>query len=100
MIAVRVALAALALTPAVLPAQSAEVVIDGRMHHLRSGQVREWASFPVTAEGPALVVAFAARTTPAGERTLRLRHRDLKQAWRVLMNGTEIARLPPARTST
>ena len=95
MIAVRVALAALVLTPAVLPAQSAEAVIDGRMHHLRSGQVREWASFPVTAEGPALVVAFTARTTTGGERTLRLRHRDLKQAWRVLMNGTEIARLPP-----
>lgn len=94
MIAARVALAAFLLTPAVLPAQSADVVIDGRMHHLRSGQVREWASFPVTAEGPALVVAFAARTT-GGERTLRLRHRDLKQAWRVLMNGTEIARLPP-----
>lgn len=94
MIAARVTLAALLLTPAVLPAQSADVVIDGRMHHLRSGQAREWASFPVTAEGPALVVAFVARTT-GGERTLRLRHRDLKQAWRVLMNGTEIARLPP-----
>ena len=28
------------------------------------------------------------------EHTLRLRHRDLKQLWRVLLNGQEIARLP------
>jgi hypothetical protein len=87
-------LVALLISPAIVPAQSADVVIDGRVHHLRSGQAREWASFPATAEGPALIATFNA-TVNDSERTLRLRHRGLKQAWRVLVNGTEVARLPP-----
>ncbi len=78
---------------AVLPAQNADVVIDGRMHHLRSGADREWAWFPEKAEGASLRRIFELRA-PAGEATLRLRHRDLKQVWRVLVNGTEVARLP------
>jgi hypothetical protein len=88
-------LIAIALTAVIAAAaQSADVTVDGRMHHLRSGQAREWASFPATAEGPALIVTFNA-TANDGERTLRLRHRGLKQAWRVLVNETEVARLPP-----
>jgi hypothetical protein len=88
-------LIAIATTVVVAAAvQSADVVVDGRMHHLRSGQAREWASFPATAEGPALIVTFNA-TANDSERTLRLRHRGLKQAWRVLVNGREVARLPP-----
>ena len=63
------------------------------MHHLRSGADREWADFPEHAEGSELVLAF--RAAPAGsERTLRLRHRDLKQPWRVHVNGRQIAQLP------
>jgi hypothetical protein len=63
------------------------------MHHLRSGADREWAEFPARAEGTELVLAFHAKPNEA-EHTLRLRHRDLKQLWRVSLNGTEIARLP------
>jgi hypothetical protein len=63
------------------------------MHHLRSGTEREWAEFPEQAEGTELVLAFQA-TPNQHEQTLRLRHRDLKQQWRVLLNGNEIARLP------
>lgn len=94
MIAARALAAALLVGPAVLPAQSAAVVIDDRFHHLRSGQTREWASFPAEAEGSALTVPFEA-SAAGGAHTLRLRHRGLKQAWRVLINGREIARLPP-----
>ena len=63
------------------------------MHHLRSGAEREWAEFPARAESSQLAVRFAA-TPNAAEQTLRLRHRDLKQPWHVLLNGKEIARLP------
>jgi hypothetical protein len=82
------------LLSAVLRSAAADnLVITERMHHLRSGAEREWAEFPEQAEGTELVRAFEARPNP-GEQTLRLRHRDLKQPWRVLLNGKEIARLP------
>ena len=68
-------------------------VITDRMHHLRSGPAREWSAFPERAEGTELGLAFEAESNQR-ERTLRLRHRDLKQPWRVLLNGAEIARLP------
>jgi hypothetical protein len=75
------------------PAPAADLVITGSMHHLRSAADREWAEFPRQAEGRELVLAFRAKPNDA-EQTLRLRHRDLKEPWRVLLNGTEIARLP------
>ncbi len=68
-------------------------VVTDRMHHLRSGSAREWSVFPDRAESTELVLAFQAESN-ARERTLRLRHRDLKQSWRVLLNGAEIASLP------
>jgi hypothetical protein len=77
---------------AALPS-SVDHVLTERMHHLRSGPVREWSAFPERAEGTELVLAFRAQSNQR-EQTLRLRHRDLKQAWRVRLNGAEIARLP------
>ena len=74
-------------------APAADLVITSRMHHLRSGAEREWAEFPARAEGMELVLPFDAKPNEA-EQTLRLRHRDLKQPWLVLVNGKEIARLP------
>jgi hypothetical protein len=74
-------------------ARAADVVISDRMHHLRSAGGREWAEFPERAEGTELVLTFEAKSNEA-EQTVRLRHRDLKQLWRVLLNGQEIARLP------
>jgi hypothetical protein len=70
-----------------------DLAITSRMHHLRSGPDREWAEFPAQAEAVELTRAFDARPN-AAEQTLRLRHRDLKQSWRVEVNGKEIARLP------
>jgi hypothetical protein len=74
-------------------APQAELVVSARMHHLRSGPAREWSDFPAQSEGPELRLAFDA-TANGSERTLRLRHRDVKQAWRVELNGHEVAQLP------
>src|SRR5262245_8315080 len=82
-----------------LPAPPADVVLTGRMPHLRLGDTREWTEFPAEAEGPALVLPFEASAN-ARERTLRLRHRDVKATWRVRVNETEIGRLPPDEADT
>ena len=74
-------------------APAGERVVSGSMHHLRSGIEREWAEFSQQAEGRELALAFDASAN-AAEHTLRLRHRDVKQPWRVSLNGKEIARLP------
>ena len=70
-----------------------DLIITERIHHVRSGAEREWAEFPGQAEGTELIRTFQA-TPNTGEQKLRLRHRDLKQGWRVLVNVKEIARLP------
>jgi hypothetical protein len=78
---------------------AADVALTARLHHLRLGALREWTEFPAQAEGAALVVPFEA-AGGAGERTLRLRHRDLKASWCVQVNGLPIACLPPDEAGT
>jgi hypothetical protein len=75
------------------PGAHPDALLTSRMHHLRSGVEREWAEFPEQPEGRELALTFEA-TRNSAQRTLRVRHRDLKQSWRVALNGTEIARLP------
>jgi hypothetical protein len=67
-------------------------MIESRMVHLRSGGAREWSSFPEQAEAAQLEVRFAAEKN-AGEWTLRLRQQDVKQAWRVMLNGQPLGGL-------
>src|SRR5262245_26878863 len=67
-------------------------VIEPRMVHLRSGEAREWSGFPEEAEAAHLEVRFAAEKN-AGEWTLRLRQQDVKQAWRVTLNGQPLGSL-------
>jgi hypothetical protein len=74
------------------PAFAAPVVIEPKLHHLRAGTVREWADFPAEAEASSLTVKFAAKAN-AAEATLRLRQQDVKQTWKVLLNGKELGRL-------
>ena len=78
---------------------AADLVLTGRMHHLRLGVAREWDEFPEQAEGAALVLPFDASANRT-ERTLRLRHRDLKQSWCVRLNGRDVACLPPDEADT
>ncbi len=74
------------------PSFAGPLVIDARLHHLRAGTVREWSDFPAEAEGPSFTATFTARAN-AGEQTLRLRQQDVKQTWKVLLNGKELGRL-------
>src|SRR6187402_340032 len=78
---------------------AADLVLTGRMHHLRLGDAREWDEFPEQAEAAALVLHFDASAN-RNERTLRLRHRDLKQSWCVRLNGRDVACLPPDEADT
>jgi len=79
-------------TPAFAPVAFAKpLVLDAKLHHLRVG-AREWSDFPADAEGPGLVLTFRAQRNDA-EWTLRLRQQDVKQTWKILLNGKELARL-------
>ena len=73
---------------------AAEQVLTERLHHLRSGTLREWADFAEIAEASALRLTFESRPN-AAECTLRLRHRDVKQTWKLKINDREIGKLPP-----
>lgn len=72
---------------------SDNTVLDERLHHLRIGSEREWTEFPEQAEGDALEVSFTAPTNMS-EQSLRLRHRDIKQTWKLSLNGRELGTLP------
>jgi hypothetical protein len=78
--------------PAAGAAPADERLLDPGLHHLRAGPAREWMDFPETPEGPRLTVRFQAAPN-TGEATLSLRQEDVKQAWRVLLNGSELGRL-------
>src|SRR5262249_22622509 len=72
------------------PAQ--DLVLTPRLHHLRAAGEREWADFPRQPEAPSLSLRFRARRNDA-ERALRLRQQDVRQTWKVLLNGKELGRL-------
>src|SRR5262249_13535656 len=84
----------LALLFSVPPLSAKERVLDAALHHLRFGNVREWSDFPEKAEGPSLTLRFQAEANRT-EWALRLRQQDVKQTWKVLLNGTERGRLVP-----
>jgi hypothetical protein len=81
-----------ALSGSTAPLTAEPIVIDSRLHHLRAGTQREWADFPETAEGPSLTRKFRTKANTA-EQTLRLRQQDVKQVWKVLLNGKDLGRL-------
>src|SRR5262245_28203953 len=68
------------------------IEIDPGLHHLRAGEPREWREFPARSEAAGLSVSFKSESN-AAEWALRLRQQDVKQTWRVLLNGKEIGRL-------
>jgi len=91
--------AALSGGAAIRGAPAADLIVTARMHHLRIGATREWDEFSEQAEGAAVVLPFEATANPV-ERTVRLRHRDVRQSWCVDVNGREIACLPPDEADT
>src|SRR5262245_39008672 len=89
----------LVLLSAAAPAGAAPLVLTPRLHHLRAAGEREWSDFPAKPEAPGLSLRFQAERNEA-ERALRLRQQDVKQTWKVLLNGKEIGRLPPDENDT
>ncbi len=75
-----------------LAASAKERVLEARLHHLRVGTQREWSDFPLKPDGANLVMRFPADRND-GEWTLRLRQQDVRQTWKVSINGKEIGRL-------
>ncbi len=67
-------------------------VIDGKMHHIRNAEPREWSHHPEKAEAKELVVEFAV-ADPGRFKLLTLRQRETQQVWSVALNGKVIGRL-------
>jgi hypothetical protein len=76
------------------PAFAIATVLTPRLHHLRVSQEREWSDFPAVAEASGLALSFQASPN-AVACALRLRQQDVKQTWKVLLNGKELGRLQP-----
>lgn len=72
--------------------QATELVLDGDLHHLRIDAPREWSEFAETPETDYLENRFEARRNES-EYALRIRQQDIKQTWRVVLNGNELGRL-------
>lgn len=79
-------------TDAFAQTTSQPLVLQANLIHLRNEPTREWSSFPELAEATHLEVRFKA-TPNAGEFALRLRQQDVKQSWRVLLNGKPLSEL-------
>ena len=92
MFVLRLALVSLIVLAPGQPAAAEPTVLSDRMHHLRVGARREWANFPEAPEASKLELAFdgGSNDTPS---TLRLRQQDVKQAWQVRLNGTNLGEL-------
>jgi len=69
-----------------------ELILTDRLHHLRNDEAQEWSSFPEQAEASSLELSFTLPGTPVAS-TLRLRQQDVKQTWKVFVNGTMISKL-------
>lgn len=67
-------------------------ILTSRLHHLRFGPQPEWADFPKQAEGPSLKIEFQSDTN-GDEWTLSVRQQDVREAWKVLLNGKPLAKL-------
>lgn len=67
-------------------------VIDGKMHHIRNAEPREWSHHPEKAEAKELVVEFDV-ADPGRFKLLTLRQRETQQVWGVSLNGKKIGGL-------
>src|SRR5688572_24728612 len=75
-----------------LPAFGQHHVLDRTMHYVRNTAAREWSEFPAEVNERSLVITFSSKKN-AAEQTLSLRQYDVKQTWKVLINGKDIGTL-------
>lgn len=66
--------------------------IESRLLHLRNKSEREWSNFPLAPDAAKLSTTFTAARNSA-EYGLLLRQQDVKQAWRVVLNGKRLGDL-------
>lgn len=71
---------------------SAAIVIRTQPVHLRSGEQREWRSFPADSPGPTISLTFESHQN-VREYSLVLRQRDVKASWTVTLNDAVIGAL-------
>jgi len=76
-----------------LPA-SADQSLTPKTHHLRYGDHAEWDNLTTTPESNRLSLTFTSAPNTT-EKALRLRHRDLRHAWLISLNGKDLARIGP-----
>ncbi|HEX3316358.1 MAG TPA: CehA/McbA family metallohydrolase, partial [Gemmataceae bacterium] len=67
-------------------------VLSSRQHHLRRGAQPEWGDFPKQAEGSTLKLTFPAAAN-VGESTLWIRQQDVRETWKVAVNGNNLGKL-------
>jgi len=67
-------------------------VVDGKMHHIRNAEPREWSHHPEKAEAKALVADFEL-ADPGKFKLLTLRQRETQQVWSVALNDKKIGNL-------
>jgi len=71
---------------------AAQPVLDAKLHHLRSGQEIEWDEYAAEPEAHEYILKFTAVKNET-EQTLRLRQRDVKQAWNIRLNDKKLGLL-------
>lgn len=84
------------ILPLCVPAASVwadDIVLTGRMHHLRQMEPREWSTFPEKAEATGLELTFKVSDPAARERCLSLRQQDVKDNWVISLNGEPLGKL-------
>ena len=81
-----------ALLLAPRPAAGQPVVLTDAVHLLRSGERPEWREFAARPHARRLSLVFTARRN-AGEAALSFRQRDVKQRWRLVLNGRSLGTL-------
>ena len=68
------------------------VSLETGLVHLRSGETREWSTFPEQASGSRLERSFRSNSNP-DVWTLSLRQQDVKAAWQVMLNDKSLGLL-------
>jgi hypothetical protein len=68
------------------------ITLSAEKRHIRNGTSREWSEFPATSEHREFKIIFPFKAK-AAETTLRLRQRDVKQDWEILLNGQKLGML-------